>query len=158
VGAGDQEHDWLAALLVAEEFGLPARFLSDNAAVARFTLLAQMRRKRRLRTATWALAAAILVSAGGLMAVGWYFTDQLLTPNHAPPVYNLLVHSVTSNSVELDRTSDTIRRGIWGLEWAGGHAIVGAVTATSETTVTRVLQRTTTPMHSGLRVVVSSHL
>ena len=117
-----------------------------------------MRRKRRLRTATWALAAAILISAGGLLAVGWYFTDQLLTPNHAAPIYNVLVHNVTSNSVELDRTNDTIQRGIWGLEWVGGHAIVGAVTATSETTVTRVLQRTTAPMQPGLRVVVSSQV
>jgi uncharacterized protein len=117
-----------------------------------------MRGKRRLRTAAWALVAAILASAGGLLAVGWYFSDQLLTPNHTAPIYNLLVHNVTRNSIELDRTSDTIRRGIWGLEWVGGHAIVGAVTATSETTVTRVLQRTTAPMHPGLRVVVSSQV
>jgi uncharacterized protein len=117
-----------------------------------------MRGKRRLRTAAWALAAAILASASGLLAIGWYFADQLLTPNHAAPIYKVLVHNVTPNSVELDRTSDTMRRGIWGLEWAAGHAIVGAVTATSETTVTRVLQRTTAPMHPGLRVVVSSQV
>ena len=117
-----------------------------------------MRGKRRLRTAAWALLAAILVSAGGLLVVGWYFTDQLLTPNHTAPAYNLVVHNVTPNSVELDRTTDTLRRGMWGLEWVGGHAIVGAVTATSETTVTRVLQRTTAPMRPGLRVVVSSQV
>ena len=122
------------------------------------TLHAQMRRKRRLRTAAWALVAAVLVSASGLLAIGWYFTDQLLTPNHAAPTYKLLVHNVTPASIELDRTSDTIRRGIWGLEWAGGHAIVGEVTATSETTVTRVLRRTTAPMRPGLRVVVSSQV
>ncbi len=104
------------------------------------------------------MVAAILVSLGGLLAIGWHFTDQLLTPNHSAPTYNLLVHNVTPNSVELDRTSDTVRRGTWGLEWAGGHAIVGAVMATSDATVTRILQRTTAPMHPGLRVVVSSQV
>jgi len=35
---------------------------------------------------------------------------------------------------------------------------VGEVTATSETTATRVLRRTTAPMRPGLRVVVSSQV
>lgn len=117
-----------------------------------------MRGRPRLRAAAWTVVAVILASASGLLAIGWYFTDQLLTPNHTAPTYNLLVHNVTPTSVELDRTSETIRRGIWGLEWVGGYAIVAEVTATSDTTVTRVLQRTTASMHPGLRVVVSSQV
>lgn len=92
------------------------------------------------------------------MGAGWYFTSQLLPPNHSAPSYDIAVHTVTSGSVELERTVDTLRGGVFGLEWPGGNAIVGAITSTSDRTVTRTLERATVPLHRGVRVAMSSQV
>jgi alpha-beta hydrolase superfamily lysophospholipase len=116
------------------------------------------RRRRRLLPAAATLVVVIVLAAGGLLGSGWYFTDQLLTPNHSAPTYNVTVRSVDGSTIELDRTVDTARPGIWGLVWPDGHAIVGALTAIADHSVTRVLEMSTGPLNDGSRVAVSSQV
>lgn len=116
------------------------------------------RRRRRLLTAAATLLVAVVLATGGLLGSGWYFTDQLLTPNHSAPTYNITVRSVTGSTIELDRTIDTARPGTWGLVWPGGHAIVGALTSISDQSVSRVLLMSTGQLNEGSRVAVLSQV
>jgi uncharacterized protein len=90
--------------------------------------------------------------------VGWYFSEQLLTPDHSPPQYNVTVRLVTATSVGLDTTPDTSREGTFGLEWVGGHAIVGKILSTADGTVTRTLQAATATLRVGDHVVLTSQV
>jgi len=94
----------------------------------------------------------------GWLGWAWYFSAQLLTPDHSPPANDVTVRLVTATSVELDRTPNTIRQGTFGLEWIGGHAIVGKVISTANGTVTRTLQDATATLHVGDHVVLTSQV
>ena len=106
------------------------------------------------------LIAAVLVfgvlAAAGMAGVGWYFSDQLLAPDHSSPNYDITVRAVSAPTVEMDNTTDTSRQGTFGLEWRGGHAIVGKVITTSRSTVTRNLQDADGSLHVGERVVLTT--
>src|SRR5256714_1549442 len=106
------------------------------------------------------LVAAVLVlgvlAAAGVAGVGWYFSDQLLAPDHSPPNYDIAVRAVSAVTVEMDKTTDTSRQGTFGLEWKGGHAIVGNVITTSRGTVTRNLRDANGSLHVGERVVLTT--
>jgi len=106
------------------------------------------------------LLAAVLVfgvlAAGGVVAVGWYFSDQLLAPDHSSPSFDITVRAVSAATVEMDRTTDTSRQGTFGLEWRGGHAIVGKVISTSTSTVTRTLQDVNGSLREGEHVVLTT--
>ena len=104
-----------------------------------------------------------LLATSAIAGVGWYFSSQLLTPNHPVPTYDVTVEAVTSSSVELDRTVETngapvARQGTFGLEWSGGHAIVGRVIATTARTVTRTLEQATAQLHQGDHVVLTAQV
>lgn len=130
---------------------------APKAAAASSRRLPQAWRRRVFIGALVVILAALLGGAG-LFAGGWYFSDQLLTPNHSHPDYNILVRGVTATGVVLDRTTEDARPGTWGLEWPGGNAILGAVESTSSDTVTRALERTTSPLVPGTRVALSSQV
>jgi uncharacterized protein len=110
---------------------------------------------RRLVTAV--LVVGVL-AASGMAGVGWYFSTQLLTPDHSAPSYDVTVRAVTATAVEMDSTSDTSRQGTFGLEWSGGHAIVGKVIGTTNGSVTRTLQDATAPLHTGDHVALTSQV
>ncbi len=111
-----------------------------------------------LRLTVGALLALIVLAVGSVSAASWYFTDQLVTPDHSAPRFDIAVHDASSKTVELDKTNDTLRPGVWGLEWPAGHAIVGAITSISSSTVNRVLVRATAPLSRGLRVAMNSQV
>src|SRR2546427_10872752 len=81
------------------------------------------------------LIAAVLVfgvlAAAGMAGVGWYFSDQLLAPDHSSPNYDITVRAVSAPTVEMDKTTDTSRQGTFGLEWRGGRGNLGKGIATS---------------------------
>jgi len=121
-----------------------------------------MRTRTRLAHQTRVVLAAILVigvlTTGAMLGVGWYFSAQLLTPNHPSPTYDITVRAVTATSVEMDKTPDTSRRGTYGLEWSVGHAIVGGVIGTTNGSVTRTLELATAPLHEGDHVVLTAQV
>jgi uncharacterized protein len=107
-----------------------------------------------------ALIAAVLVLGtvltAGVAGAGWYFSAQLLTPDHSPPNYDITIRAVEAATVEMDKTTDTTRQGTFGLEWGGGHAIVGKVITTSRGTVTRAFQGANGSLHVGEHVVLTT--
>ena len=73
-------------------------------------------------------------------AISWHFSDAVLVPDHSSPAAKVEVEEVSPGLIVLERSEDTERPGVYGLEWPGGHAIAGAVVATDADTVTRRLR------------------
>jgi hypothetical protein len=91
------------------------------------------------------LVVAILLSGAG-----WYYSEVLrsdgLAVSHAHTA-DLQISAVTSETVTLLASEDAAidgpwtQAGIWGLEWDGGYAQVGAITVRGDHSATRQLLR-----------------
>lgn len=95
--------------------------------------------RRRWR---WLAAAAVALLAGLAIGVGlsWHFSDQVLVPDHSPWGPQIQVERLPPGRIVLERTEDSERPGVYGLEWSGGHAVAAAVIDTDDDTVTRRLR------------------
>jgi alpha-beta hydrolase superfamily lysophospholipase len=83
------------------------------------------------------VGAVLLLLAGGLAA--WLNSDAVLVPDHSNWPEDVEVKAVLPHSIVLERTEETLRPGVFGLTWQGGHAVAGPVLARDEETVTRRL-------------------
>ena len=75
-----------------------------------------------------------------LIAVSWHFSDRVLVPNHSSWLKEVKVEGLPPSRIVLARSEDTERPGVYGLDWEGGHAIVGAIVGEDDDTVTRRLR------------------
>jgi hypothetical protein len=73
-------------------------------------------------------------------AISWHFSDRVLVPDHSEWTPQAQVEGLAPGRIVLERTEDTERPGVYGLEWTGGRAIVGAVLDGDDETVTRRLR------------------
>jgi uncharacterized protein len=89
----------------------------------------------------WLLATAIalLAALAILVAVCWHFSDAVLVPDHSSWGTKTEVEALPPGRVVLARNEESERPGVYGLEWPSGHAIVGAIVAAGDDTVTRRL-------------------
>lgn len=71
--------------------------------------------------------------------VSWHFSDRVLVPDHSSWSPQVEVEALPPGRIVLERTEETERPGLYGLEWNGGRAVAGAVTGVDEETVTRRL-------------------
>ncbi|MHA6763501.1 alpha/beta hydrolase family protein [Streptacidiphilus sp. PAMC 29251] len=97
----------------------------------------------RSATAAAVGAGALAVGTGAAALVaGRVVSDYSVRPGGAAPAAagGLRVHAVAADRVELTRSRETQNPGRYGLEWAGGHAVVGEVLGTTAQTVTRRLE------------------
>src|SRR5712664_2313784 len=58
-----------------------------------------------LRMTVGALLVVMVLATGSVSAACWYFTDQLVTPDHSAPRFDIAVHDASSKAVELDKTN-----------------------------------------------------
>ncbi|MCC9308300.1 prolyl oligopeptidase family serine peptidase [Kitasatospora sp. RB6PN24] len=109
-----------------------------------------------------ASAATVAIGAGvAMLLVGRRVSDLALRPEaaeHGPiagePVLRVL--RMTPREVTLTRTADSGRRGIYAVDWPGGHAVVGDVLATGAQTVVRRVERSAgSPPADGTEVELS---
>jgi alpha-beta hydrolase superfamily lysophospholipase len=90
----------------------------------------------------WAVLAAIAVAlalAAGAAAAR-HFSSAVLVPDHSPWPADTTVEALAPGHVELERSEETERPGVYGIEWPGGRAIVGAISSEGADTVTRQLR------------------
>jgi alpha-beta hydrolase superfamily lysophospholipase len=73
-------------------------------------------------------------------AISWHFSDAVLVPDHSDWNRSTRVEALPPGRIVLARNEDSERPGVYGLDWTGGHAIVGAVTVADADTVTRRLR------------------
>jgi alpha-beta hydrolase superfamily lysophospholipase len=92
-------------------------------------------RRRWLIAGGIAIVAAIAIGA----AVSWHYSDAVLMPDHSDWSRQTKVESLPPGRIVLARNEDSERPGVYGLEWPGGHAVLGAVVRDADDTVTRRL-------------------
>jgi uncharacterized protein len=83
------------------------------------------------------MAIALLLIAA---AISWHFSDRVLVPDHSSWATETKVEALPPNRIVLARNEDSERPGVYGLDWLGGHAIVGPVVDSDADTVTRTLR------------------
>lgn len=74
------------------------------------------------------------------VALSWHFSDQVLVPDHSSWLTEVKVEALHPGTIVLERSEDTERPGVYGLDWEGGHAIFGQIVGEDEETVTRRLR------------------
>jgi pimeloyl-ACP methyl ester carboxylesterase len=75
-----------------------------------------------------------------IAAIGWHFSDAVLVPDHSDWTRSTRVEGLPPGQIVLARNEDSERPGVYGLDWTGGHAIVGAIVTSTADTVTRRLR------------------
>jgi uncharacterized protein len=110
--------------------------------------------RRWPRRVAIALAAVLAVAAVAVVVGSWLASSLLIDPHHDLVREDVAVTAVSGDRVTLARTKASARDGVYGLDWRGGHAIVGDVTARSNGTLTRVLRGSTGGLRPGTRVAI----
>lgn len=99
----------------------------------------QVQRRRGRIAVGAAIVSGLLLIAGLGFGVAWYFSDGVLVPRHPNWPEDIEVQRVGVASISLERTEDSERPGVYGLDWQAGHAIAGRILADDATSVTRRL-------------------
>jgi pimeloyl-ACP methyl ester carboxylesterase len=95
------------------------------------------RRHRRSLLVGGMLLILLLLATGA--GASWYFSSKVVVPEHPPWPTNATVDALSPGEVVLSRSKDTLRPGVYGLDWHAGHAIVEEVVSSDTHTVTRRL-------------------
>lgn len=106
-------------------------------------------RHRGIKIGLTILLIIILLAIGALSAIGVYYSNVILEAIHYTPIYTLAVTGVSTKTVTLQRTSDTLTPGEFEIEWPAGQAIVGAILSSDTNSVTRQILQTNGPLSPG---------
>ena len=99
----------------------------------------------------------LLVALLGVAAISWMFSSKLLDPDHSLGPFGVAVERVeitggSEGRAGFERNEDSARRGLYGLDFEGGHAIAGRVTSRGEEEVTRRVSRLRGRLEQGTEV------
>jgi alpha-beta hydrolase superfamily lysophospholipase len=92
------------------------------------------------------------------VAISWHFSDRVLVPDHSYWAPQAQVERLPPGRVVLERTEDSERPGVYGLEWPGGHAVAGAVVGGDDETVTRRLRNVRGYLSPGMEVGIEANV
>jgi uncharacterized protein len=81
----------------------------------------------------------IVVILIAIAAAGWTFSSDVLVPNYSAWSDPIEVKAVSTHRIVLEKSTDTERPGYYGLDWEGGHAVLGPVISVEDGSVTRRL-------------------
>ncbi len=124
--------------------------MSDTASTAVETRSWPRRHRRWLILAGAALVALIGVGA----ALSWHFSSAVLVPDRSDWPADITVEGLSPGRIVLSRSEDTLRPGVYGLEWQGGQAIVGDVVGSDADAVTRRLRTVRGYLVPGMKVAL----
>jgi uncharacterized protein len=120
------------------------------------TARAWLRRRRRVLGLVAILLALVVASAGA--AASWYFSGAVVVPHHWKWPIDATVRSVSGDRVVLSRSDDSLRPGVYGLDWRGGHAIVERVIDANAHAVTRQLADVRGRLTAGTKVAMDPNI
>lgn len=86
------------------------------------------------------MAVVIAVGLSIGVALSWHFSDRVLVPDHSSRAKETEVERLSPGRIVLARNEDSERPGVYGLDWVGGHAIIGPIVAGDDDSVTRRLR------------------
>jgi hypothetical protein len=115
------------------------------------------RQSRRWRWAIAGVAAVVVLVAVGA-AVSWHFSSAVLVPDRSDWPRSITVDAMSRGQIVLSRDEESERPGVYGLEWQGGHAIIGPVLATAEDSVTRQLRSVRGYLVPRMKVATDTHV
>lgn len=101
---------------------------------------------------------ALLLAIGLGVAVSWHFSSVALVPDHSEWPLETRVEAVEPGRIVLSRNGHSSQPGVYGLDWQAGHAIVGAILAEDEETVTRRLSDVRGYLVPEIKVGLDSHV
>ena len=113
--------------------------------------------RRHLRLLLGLVAAALALLAVGA-AVAWHFSSDVLEPDHSPWPATAEVEALGERTIVLVRNEDTVRPGIFGLDWQAGHAKVGSVIRSDSDSVVRKLWDVRGYVAAGQEVAIDSEV
>jgi alpha-beta hydrolase superfamily lysophospholipase len=105
----------------------------------------------------WAILAAVglvVVAVAATAAAGWHFSSAVLVPDHSAWPAETDVEALPPGRIVLERSEESQRPGVYGLEWLGGRAIAGTVLKEDEDTVTRRLRAVDGYLAPGMEVAL----
>jgi alpha-beta hydrolase superfamily lysophospholipase len=114
------------------------------------------RGRRPLLIAAGALAVVLPVAVAALLS--WHFSSAVVVPDRSGWPEDVTVEALRPGQAVLSRSDDTLRPGVYGLLWQGGHAIVGRVLARDDSTVTRRLRGLRGYLAPGSKVAIDSYV
>jgi pimeloyl-ACP methyl ester carboxylesterase len=79
----------------------------------------------------------VILIAIAIAAAGWSFSSDVLVPDYSAWSDPIEVRAVSRHQIVLEKSTDTERPGYYGLDWEGGHAVLGPVVSTGHDSVTR---------------------
>jgi alpha-beta hydrolase superfamily lysophospholipase len=103
-------------------------------------------------------ALAILATLGLGIAASWHFSSAVIVPDHAEWPLETRVEGIAPGRIVLGRDDHSAQRGVYGLDWQAGHAIVGAIVGESGDTVERRLSDVRGYLVPGIDVGFDSHV
>jgi pimeloyl-ACP methyl ester carboxylesterase len=108
----------------------------------------------------WAILGGIALALAALVGAtsAWHFSSAVLVPDPFEPRPGTEVEALSPGSVVLERSEDSERPGVYGLDWQAGHAIVGAIVERDEETVTRRLREVDGYLVPGMNVALDSRV
>jgi len=114
------------------------------------------RRRRVVWIAASAAAVVAILAVGALLS--WHFSSVVLIPDHSEWPRDTRVEAVGAGRIVLSRDDRSSQRGVYGIDWQSGHAIVGAILSEDDDTVTRRLSDVRGYLVSGIDVGLDSHV
>jgi uncharacterized protein len=114
--------------------------------------------RRHRRALLLGIASLILLLLALGAAVSWHFASEVLVPDRSPLARDVTVRSLAPGRVVLSRSRATLRPGVYGLDWPGGHAIVEGVSSSGPGTVTRALRALRGRLTPGTRVALDADI
>ncbi len=107
----------------------------------------------RRRWTVLAVGVVVVTLVAGA-AAAWHFSSAVLVPDNSPWPAETSVEALPPGRVVLERTDETRRPGVYGLEWQGGRGVAGAVVREDEETVTRRLRAVDGYLAPGMEVAL----
>jgi hypothetical protein len=114
--------------------------------------------RRHRRSLLLAGVLLILLLLAGGAAASWHFSSKVVVPEHPSWPTNTTVQALSPGKVVLSRSKDTLRPGVYGLEWPTGHAIVEGVLSSDANAVTRRLRTLQGHLSPGTKVDFNPNL
>lgn len=115
------------------------------------------KRRRSTLVTVLAVAVALVLLAIGA-AASWHFSAAVVVPDHSEWPLETRVEAVRSGRIALSRDERSSQPGVYGIDWQTGHAIVGAILAEDDETVTRRLSDVRGYLVPDIEVGLDSHV
>lgn len=89
------------------------------------------------------LFVVILLVLMSIAGICWYFSNRLLYRTSGSISFNILITDIDTKTITLQRTKNTSRPGVFGIQGSDGQAIVGPIFSSDSKTITRQLMQST---------------